>query len=118
MRDSGEDDKNILSRILKYLSDTRYLVLTLESNGTGTVKWWVDASFTVHHDMKSHTGGVTSMGQGSLYSASSKQKLNMKVSNEAELVGVDDWMPQILWMQYFLEAQGMKVSDNLVYQDN
>ena len=33
-------------------------------------------------------------------------------------MGVDDLMPQILWMQYFLEAQGMKVSDNVVYQDN
>ena len=27
-------------------------------------------------------------------------------------------MPQILWIQYFLEAQGMKVSDNVVYQYN
>ena len=31
---------------------------------------------------------------------------------------MDDLMPQILWMQYLLEAQGMKVSDNAVYQDN
>ena len=37
---------------------------------------------------------------------------------KSELVGVDDLMPQILWIQYFLEAQGMKVSDNIVYQDN
>ena len=73
VRDSGEDDKNKLSRILKYISDTRYLVLTLESNGTGTVKWWVDAAFAVHHEMKSHTGGVKLMGRGTLYSAASKQ---------------------------------------------
>ena len=58
------------------------------------------------------------MGQGSLYSALKKQKLNTMSSTEAEMVGVDDLMPQILWMQYFLEAQGMKVSDNVVYQDN
>ena len=31
---------------------------------------------------------------------------------------MDDLMPQILWMHYFLEAKGMKVSDNIVYQDN
>ena len=42
----------------------------------------------------------------------------MKISTEAELVGVDDLMPQILWMRCFLEAQGMKISDNVVYQDN
>eukprot|EP00957_Ditylum_brightwellii_P209777 15363210-Ditylum_brightwellii.AAC.1 len=27
-------------------------------------------------------------------------------------------MPQILWTRYFLEAQGIKVRDNVVYQDN
>ena len=58
------------------------------------------------------------MGRGALYSALSKKKLNTKSSTEAELVGVDDLMPQILWMRYLLEVQGMKVSDNLVYQDN
>ena len=31
---------------------------------------------------------------------------------------MDDLMPQILWMRSFLEAQGMKVYDNIVYQDN
>ena len=27
-------------------------------------------------------------------------------------------MPQVLWMCYFLEAQGFKVTDSTVYQDN
>ena len=58
------------------------------------------------------------MGRGALYSALSKKKLNTKSSTEAELVGVDDLMPQILWMCYFLVVQGMKVSDNVFYQDN
>ena len=44
--------------------------------------------------------------------------MNTKSSNEADLVGVDDLMPQILQMKCFLEAQGIKVSDNLVYEDN
>ena len=69
VRDPDEDDDKKLSRILKYLSGTRDLVLTLESDGTRTVKWWVDAGFAVHHDMKSHTGGMMSMGRGALYSA-------------------------------------------------
>ena len=34
------------------------------------------------------------------------------------MVGVYDLMTQILWMQYFLVAQDMKVSDNVLYQDN
>ena len=113
-----EDDDKKLLRILKYLRGTRDIVLTLESDGTGTVNWWVDGEFAVHNDTKIHTGRMMSMGRGNLYSASSKHKINTKISMKAELVGVDDLMPQILWIQYFLEAQGMKVSDNIVYQDN
>ena len=37
---------------------------------------------------------------------------------EAEQVGIDDMMPQILWMGYFIEYQGFTVSDNVLYQDN
>ena len=47
-----------------------------------------------------------------------KQKLNTQSSTESELVGVDDMMPTILWTQYFLEAQGYAVRDNIVFQDN
>ena len=64
-----EDDDKKLLRILKYLRGTRDIVLTLESDGIGTVKWWVDAAFAVHHNMKSHMGGVISMGRGDLYSS-------------------------------------------------
>ena len=95
---SGDDDKK-LGRIPKYIIGTRDLVLTLESDDTRMVKWWVDVEFAVNHDMKSHTGGMMSMERGSLYSASNKQKLNTKISTESELVGMDDLMTQILWMQ-------------------
>ena len=49
VRDLYEDDNKKLSQILKYLSGTRDLGLTLESKGTGRVKWWLDAVFAVHH---------------------------------------------------------------------
>lgn len=58
------------------------------------------------------------MGKGSIYSKSTRQRLNTKSSTEAELVGVDDLMPQVLWTKYFLEAQGFAVKDSKVYQDN
>jgi len=47
----------------------------------------VDASFAVHPDFKSHTGGVLTMGEGTLQGVTSKQKLNTRSSTEAELVG-------------------------------
>ena len=66
VRNPGKDDDKKLGHILKYLSSTRDLVLTLESDGTGIVEWWVDAAFTFHHDMKIHTGSMMSMGRRAL----------------------------------------------------
>jgi hypothetical protein len=68
--------------------------------------------------MKSHTGGMLLLGKGTVYGASTKQKLNTKSSTEAELVGVNDIMPQVLWTRYFLEAQGFTVDDSIINQDN
>jgi hypothetical protein len=104
--------------VIKYLRATPTLVLTLEGDDAHVIKWWVDASFAVHPDMKSHTGGTLSLGKGSVYSASTRQKLNTKSSTEAELVGVDDVMPLVLWTRYFLGAQGYDVRENKVFQDN
>jgi hypothetical protein len=113
-----KDDYKKLSRVIKYLRGSPDLALTLEGDAAHVVKWWVDASFAVHTDMKSHTGGTMSLGKGSVYSASTRQKLNTKSSTEAELVGVDDVMPLILWTRYFLCAQGYDVKENKVFQDN
>ena len=88
--------------------------MTLEADNMSTITWWVDAAFGVHQDYKSHTGGTLSLGKGSIYSTSTKQKLNTKSSTEAELVAVDDLMPQILWTRMFLEAQGLIVNNNII----
>ena len=68
--------------------------------------------------MKSHTGATMSLGKGAVYSTSTRQKLNTISSTEAELVGVADVVPMVIWTGYFLEGQGYKVTDNIVYQDN
>ena len=47
-----------------------------------------------------------------------EKKLNKKISTEAELIGADDAMPQMLWTRYFLEAQGYGIDKNILYQDN
>jgi hypothetical protein len=110
-------DYNKLSQTIKYLRKTVELVLRLSADNLNVVKWWVDASYGVHHAMKSHTGGVMSLGTGAAYSASKKQKLNTKSSTEAELVGIDDIQLQALWTKYFMEAQryGTKA---IMAQDN
>ena len=59
-----------------------------------------------------------SLGKGSPFSSSISQKLNTKSSTEAELVGVDDGMPLVIWTRNFMIEQGYDVKDNVVYQDN
>ena len=49
---------------------------------------------------------------------SRKQKLNTNSSTEAELVGVDDVLTQVIWARYFLKKQGHMIQDNVIYQDN
>ena len=58
------------------------------------------------------------MGRGARTSFSRKQKINAKSLTEAGLIGLDDMLPQILWKRYFLECQGFKVEENIVFQDN
>jgi hypothetical protein len=68
--------------------------------------------------MKGHTGGTMSLGKGSIYSTSGKQKLVTRSSTECEIVGVHDVLPQLLWTGYFLIEQGFHVKETVLYQDN
>jgi hypothetical protein len=43
--------------------------LTLEADNVHVIKWWIDASFAIHPDMKSHTEGVI-LGKGVVYGTS------------------------------------------------
>jgi hypothetical protein len=112
------DDWKKLEHLVEYFRATLDMPLILGGDNTGVLKWYVDASFAVHANMRGHTGGGLTMGRGYPIVCSTKQKLNTRSSTESELVGVDDMMPSILWARYFLKAQGYKVNDNVIFQDN
>ena len=77
-----DNEKQIITAI-QYLRDTKDLVLTLKSDRPKTVHWWADDTFAAHHDMRSHTGGMLSIGKGAVYVLSTRQQLNTKSSTEA-----------------------------------
>jgi hypothetical protein len=118
VRAPDKDDWNKLTHLMKYLRGTRALPLILSANGTGILKWWVDAAFAVHPNMRGHSGGGLSLGRGFPIVSSTKQKLNSGSSTESEIVGANDFMPAICWTQYFMEAQGYQVQENILFQDN
>lgn len=82
-----------------------HLQLVLGWDESGTIRWNVDASFAVHKDMRSHTGAVLTLGQRALTSMSKKQKINTRSSTEAELIGVDDTITFIEWVQLFVNKK-------------
>ena len=55
---------------------------------------------------------------GAVISGSIKQKLNTRSSTEAELVGVDDLIGKLLWVQEFLREQGYGMGAATLFQDN
>jgi hypothetical protein len=113
-----EADWQKLIRLLKYLNGSRDDKLHLRVDSVNVINWYVDASFAVHPDFKSHTGAVMTMGNGAIQSMSPKQRLNTKSSTEVELVGADDSSTLVLWTKLFLEAQGHTIKQNILYQDN
>ena len=113
-----EDDYKKLTRLIRYLRHTLHMCLILGKDDTDIVHWWIDASYAVHPDMRGHTGVTMSLGNGSVFSSSWKQKLVTRSSTESEVVGVFDMLPQILWTKKFLEDQGVRVRETILYQDN
>ena len=113
-----EDDWAKLKRVLMYLNGTIDLTLTIGADEITKMKSWVDVSYGVHHDCRSHTGGCISFGWGVLLTKCQKQKLNVKSSTEGEIVGVSDFLPNMIWCRMFLSAQGISLKENILYQDN
>ena len=71
---SDTDDYNKLARVVKYLRVTLFITLILSMDENNTLRWYVDAVFLVHKDMRSHTGAFTTMGKEATNSGSNKKK--------------------------------------------
>ena len=58
------------------------------------------------------------MGKGAILSGSLGQKSNTKSSTETEIIGVDQYLPTVLWSKYFIEEQGYTIENTIIHQDN
>jgi hypothetical protein len=61
-RAPDKDDWGKLKRVLKYSYGTRHMKLCLTVENLENSTWWVDASYAVHWDSRSHMGMVMSLG--------------------------------------------------------
>ena len=114
------DDVAKLKRLLKYVSDTRERGVVLRPGSMGIcVRVFIDASYGVHADGKSHTGSCVVIGDvGAVHCKSSKQSIVTKSSTEAELVALSDSANQGLYIRNYLLSQGYAMVPMIIYQDN
>lgn len=115
---SNLDDWKKLRRVIAFIKCTIDDVRIIGAHDLKSIFTWIDAAHAVNADMRSQTGGAMSMGLGVLHAKCSKQKLNVKSSTEAELVGASEYLPYNLWLMLFMSEQGYKIKDNTLYQDN
>ena len=111
-------DWSKLRRVLQFMYQTIHEKRVIGARNLHELFTWIDAAYGVHRDMRSHTGGAMSFGYGIVHYLSAKQKLNVKSSTEAEVVGMSDYLPFNIWLRMFLEEQGYYLKKNVLYQDN
>ena len=70
---------------MKFLNGTKKRVITLHADDLRILKWYVDTTFAVHPDFKSHTSVVMKFqgGKGAVITQSLKQKINAASSTTA-----------------------------------
>ena len=81
-------------------------------------KWWVDSSFNMYWDSKSHSGRSGTLGKGAIISASQQQKVNSRSSTESDLIAGSDALSDVVWSRYFLFEQGYSMESSILHQNN
>ena len=118
---STVQDKEKVNRVLRYIADTPGAQVLLQPGNNGMIlELYVDASYGVHGDGKSHSGALINMGDtGAIYVSSKKQGIVAKASTEAELVALSDCAGQVLFARELIGEMGYpQTKPTVVHQDN
>jgi len=108
-----------LSRIISYVSNTQNLALTYKSDPLHPVTY-IDASFNLHDDAKSHTGAIfkLSADSGAVIAKSSKQKTVTDSSAGAELIALQHSVKRATWLRAVIQFITQSSHDMIIMQDN
>lgn len=117
MEEPNVADMKQLERVIGYLKKTENLVLTIKPMHM-RLQASADASYAIHHDAKSHTGVVMTLGTSPVKSNSIKQKLVVKSSTEAELVALNSVVEDVIWAKGIMEELGYPQPTVNIFQDN
>ena len=80
------------------------------------ISCWIDASYAIHSDMKSHSGYLIGLGNGGSLTLFDRQHKNLSQNLRMRL----KWygISQVMWTRYYLEYQGYKQLPTVIFQDN
>ena len=96
-----KDDYKKLARAITYIRRTIFLRLTVEANYLDQNHWFIGGTFTVHPDMRSHTGAYMTFGKAMVNGSSKTQKITTTSLKESEVVAVYENMPALMWILIF-----------------
>jgi hypothetical protein len=109
-------DKAIV--VLKYLYHTQHFKITHKCNDDSFLHAYIDASYAIHHDAKSHTGSLIFDNTSVLDGSSTKHQHMDKSSTGAEVSGVHlkmDTLESLRDLYYELTGKLVPIT---VHQDN
>ena len=89
-----------------------------DSDGVLCPRAYVDASYGVHTDGKSHTDNVITLRRGPIFCKSSKQKSVTKSSCEAEILALSELISTVAWIRNFLQEIEVQLEPPLALEDN
>ena len=60
-------------------------------------------AYSVHTDLKVHSRGIMSFVKDASDSKSIRHRINLRISAESEIIGLNDNMSGVLWTLHFLD---------------
>jgi hypothetical protein len=113
-------DMRRVKRIFKYIESTQDHGITFMP-GEIELVCWADSAFNCYEDAKSHYGYAFALGigDGVFYARSSKMKLTVLSSTEAEYVAACEAARDLVWLRRLLKELGFAQEEpTILFQDN
>ena len=112
-------DVNKLDRLMGYIQHTKHCELKFNIDPSATrLIAYIDASFCVHHDGKSHSGMILQFCGATIMAKSTKQSLVSKSSTESELIALSDYCTVVMEVHDCLSEMKLTTNVPIIFQDN